>query len=45
MIIEKSILEDYIKDSEVPASLYFKIRKEMILVKDSITIVIIPWEN
>lgn len=45
MIIEKSVLGDYIKDSEVPVSLYFKMRKETILVKDSMTIVIIPWDD
>ncbi len=45
LIIEKSVLGDYKKDSEVPASLYFNMRKEAILVKDSMTIVIIPWDN
>jgi len=42
--IEKGILGNLFKDDKISTSLYFRMRKENFLVKDSMTIVIIPWE-
>lgn len=45
LIIEKGLLGDSIKEDQIYASLYFKMYKENYIVKDSLTIVIIPWEQ
>ena len=44
MIIDKGVLGDSIKEDQISASLYFKMHKETVLVKDSLKIVVIPWE-
>ena len=43
MIVDKEVLGESIQD-ELPASLYFKMNKEKYLVKDSLTIIVIPWD-
>lgn len=45
IIIEKGIIGDSVKDNQLLSSLYFKMQKESVLVKDSLTIVVIPWEK